>query len=301
MDRLDSMATLVAVVDYGGLSAAARKLGLPLTTVSRRVRDLEAHLRTSLLQQSGRRLAPTAAGSAYIAACREILASVGEAEREAAGEFASPSGDLIVSAPLAFGRLHATPVIAQFLEAFPAITARLMLTDRQVDLAEDRVDVAIRVGDLPDSALVARTIGTTRPIVCASPAYIEARGAPLRPADLPQHACVARDGLLFGASWSFGHGDEIETVAIRARLRAGSAEAVLEAAIASVGIARAFCYQVAEAVRAGRLVLLLRDYEPPARPISLVHAPLTRLPLKVRAFMDFAAPRLRDRLRADAT
>ena len=178
MDRLEAMAVLLAVIDTGSLSAAGRRLGMPLTTVSRKIANLEARLGTRLLTRSSRRASPTEAGRAYAAACRRILEAVGEAERAAAGEYRAPRGSLAITAPIVFGRLHVLPVAAEFLETYPEIDLRMILADRVVDLLEDQVDVAVRIGELPDSRLVATRIGAIRRIVCAAPAYLAVRGTP---------------------------------------------------------------------------------------------------------------------------
>ena len=160
MDRLEAMSVLLAAVDAGSLSAASRKLGSPLATVSRKVLELEAHLKTRLLVRSSRRLALTDAGRSYVAACRRILEDVGEAERAATGEYSAPKGDLLITAPIVFGRLHVLPIVADFLKIYPDINARMLLADRVVNLAEEQVDVALRIGELPDSSLVSSKVGS---------------------------------------------------------------------------------------------------------------------------------------------
>src|SRR5471032_1104381 len=174
MNRLESMSILIAVVDSGSLSAAARHLGVPLATVSRKVAELESHLKTRLLHRTTRQLSLTEAGSSYVAACRRILEEIGEAERAATGEYAAPKGELAVTAPVVFGRLHIVPVVAEFLAQYPEIDINLILTDRVVHLMEEHCDVAVRIGELPDSSLKAMQVGTVRRVVCASPAYLAA-------------------------------------------------------------------------------------------------------------------------------
>ncbi len=169
MDRLDAMSVLLAVVDEGSLSAAARKLRAPLATVSRKVSELEAHLRTKLLVRSSRQVSLTEAGRSYVEASRRILEQVSEAERTAAGEYAAPKGELTVTAPVVFGRLHVLPVVVDFLKAYPEIDLRLVLADRVVNLVEDHVDLAVRIGALPDSGLHATRLGTIRRVMCGAP------------------------------------------------------------------------------------------------------------------------------------
>jgi DNA-binding transcriptional LysR family regulator len=296
MDRLESMSILVAAVEAGSLSAAARRLGTPLATVSRKVSELEGHLETRLLNRTSRRLTLTDAGQSYVAACRRILEQVDEAERAASGEFSAPRGELIVTAPIVFGRLHVLPVATEFLAAYPEIKLRLALADRVVNLMEDHVDVALRIGALPDSSLMATRIGMIRRVVCASPAYFAARGVPKTLADLAAHDCIGFDVLTTAEAWTFGQGRSQISVPISARLTVTTAEAVVDAAIAGVGIARVLSYQAAQALRDGRLALALIDFEPEPWPVHLVYTGGRMLPLKLRAFLDFAAPRLKARL-----
>jgi DNA-binding transcriptional LysR family regulator len=296
MDRLESMSILVAAVEAGSLSAAGRRLDMPLATVSRKVAELEAHLKTRLLNRSSRKLTLTDAGEAYLQACRRILDAVDEAERSATGEYKAPKGDLIVSAPILFGRLHVLPVAVEFLAAFPDVDMHMIFSDRMVNLIEERVDLAVRIGDLPDSSLLARRIGSIGRVVCASPTYLERRGAPETPADLREHDCITFEGLTSAARWSFGRKEGEPPVAVRSRLTVNTAEAAIDAATAGVGIARVLSYQVADAVRTGALVVVLREFEPAPWPVNLVYTGGRFLPLKVRAFLDFAAPRLKDKL-----
>jgi DNA-binding transcriptional LysR family regulator len=296
MDRFESMSTLLAAVEGGSLSAASRKLGMPLATVSRKVSELEAHLRTRLINRTSRRLMLTDAGRSYVAACKRILEDIGEAERAAAGEYMAPRGDLTVTAPIVFGRLHVLPVVIEFLKAYPDIDIRVALADRVVNLREDDIDLAIRIGDLPDSSLVATRVGAIRRVVCGSPAYFAHRGTPKSPGELSTHDCITFDGLMSPDAWKFAVGKSIVSVAIHSRLTVNTAEAAIDAAIAEVGITRVLSYQVASALRAGTLALALREFEPKPWPVSLVYAGQGLLPLKLRAFLDFAAPRLKARL-----
>jgi len=296
MDRFESMSTLLAAVEGGSLSAASRKLGMPLATVSRKVSELEAHLRTRLINRTSRRLMLTDAGRSYVVACKRILEAIGEAERAAAGEYMAPRGDLTVTAPIVFGRLHVLPVVIEFLKAYPDIDIRVTLADRVVNLREDDIDLAIRIGDLPDSSLVATRVGAIRRVVCGSPAYFAHRGTPKSPGELSTHDCITFDGLMSPDAWKFAVGKSIVSVAINSRLTVNTAEAAIDAAIAEVGITRVLSYQVASALRAGTLALALREFEPKPWPVSLVYAGQGLLPLKLRAFLDFAAPRLKARL-----
>jgi DNA-binding transcriptional LysR family regulator len=293
MDRLASMSILVTAVEEGSLSAAARRLRTPLATVSRKVSELEAHLKTRLLHRSSRQLALTDAGRTYVEACRRILEDVGEAERAASGEYGAPKGELIITAPIVFGRLHVLPVVTDFLKAFADIDIRLVLADRVLSLVEDHIDLAVRIGALPDSSLVATRVGSIRQVVCGSPAYFADRGIPQSPAELRSHDCITFEGLMSTHAWTFSTGKSPTDVAIRSRLTLNTAEAAIDAAMAGVGIARVLSYQCANAVAAGALTVVLKSFEPAPWPVSLVYAGQRFLPLKLRAFLDFATPRLK--------
>ncbi|RVD04474.1 LysR family transcriptional regulator [Mesorhizobium sp. M2A.F.Ca.ET.029.05.1.1] len=296
MDRLDAMSLFVATVEAGSLSAAARRAGVPLATVSRKLSDLEKHLKTRLLNRSTRRLVLTDAGQSYLAACRRILDEVNEAERTAAGEYSSPTGELVITAPVVFGRLHVLPVITDFLAIYPQVDVRLTLSDRITQLVEEHIELALRIGELPDSAMVAIRVGSIRRIVCASPAYLASQGTPEKPSELAGHSCVTFEGLASPATWSFGAGKTETTIPVRSRLQVNTAEAAIDAAIAGLGLTKVLSYQADAGVRAGTLRVVLEPFESPPWPVSLVHAGQGRLPVKLRAFLDFAAPRLKERL-----
>ena len=301
MDRLDAMSTFLAAVEEGSLSAASRKLRMPLATVSRKVSELETHLRTRLLHRTSRRLTLTDAGRSYVAACKRILEEVSEAERAAAGEYVTPRGGLALTAPIVFGRLHVLPIVLDFLKAYPEIDLRLTLADRVVNLQEEHIDLALRIGELPDSSLVASRVGSIRRVVCGSPAYLKARGTPKTPADLKNHDCVAFDGFSAPDVWKFSGGRSAISVAVRSRLVVNTAEAAIDAALASVGLARVLSYQVAQTLDDGALMLVLEKFEPPPSPVNLVYAGRDMVPAKLRAFLDFAVPRLKARLTQSAS
>jgi DNA-binding transcriptional LysR family regulator len=301
MNRLESMSILVAVVDSGSLSAAARRLDMPLATVSRKVGELESHLKTRLLHRTTRQLSLTEAGSSYVAACRRILEEIGEAERAATGEYAAPRGELVVTAPVVFGRLHVVPVVADFLAHYPEIDVNLVLTDRVVHLMDEHADVAIRIGELPDSSLMATRVGTVRRVICGSPAYLEKHGVPGSPHDLSRHECITFEVLASLRAWVFGSGKSELSVPVRSRLAVNTAEAAIEAATLGVGLTRVLSYQVAEAVRDNALCVVLNAFESAPLPVNLVQKGQAPLPLKLRAFLDFVTPRLRTRTSHDLT
>lgn len=297
MDRLEAMSVFAAIVDEGSLSAAGRRLDVPLATVSRKLADLEAHLKTRLITRSTRRLVLTDAGRDYLAACRQILEQVEEAERIASGAYAHVTGQLVVAAPIVFGRLHVVPVAAAFLEQHPDVDIQLRLGDRNVNLIEEHVDAALRIGTLPDSNLVATQVGSIRRVICASPDYLHRFGTPQSPGDLATHRCISFDGLDAPAAWTFvGSDGQRRSVAIHSRLTVSTADAAITASALGLGLTRVLSYQVADALSDGRLIRVLVEDEPPAVPASLIYPGQGRLPMKTRAFLDFAVTRLRDRL-----
>ena len=300
MDRVEAMSIVLHAVEAGSLSKASRNLGLPLATVSRKISELEAHLNTTLFTRSAKGLMPTPAGHSFITAARAILELVNEAERTASGEYTAPKGDLAVSAPTMFGRLHVLPVLKDFLNAYPEVDIGLVLTDRIAHFVDDQVDVALRIGHLPDSALTAIRLGSVRRVVCASPDYFAQHGAPVTPDDLQYRPAITFENVSAPGVWHFYSGGIQFDTALRSRLSVNTTDAAIDAAIAGMGLARANSYQIVDHVRRGALVLTLEAFEPPPRPVSLIYNSHARLPLKLRAFIDFVTPRLRARLK-DAT
>lgn len=292
MDRLEAMAIFAAAADEGSLSAAGRRLRMPLPSVSRKLADLERHIGTRLMIRTTRQLTLTDAGRDYLAACREILDRVDEADRVAAGVHGSPRGELVVAAPLVFGRLHVLPIVAEYLGQNPDVNVRLALSDRNANLLEEHVDVAVRIGPLPDSGLTARSVGSITRVVCASPAYLKTHKAPKTPDDLRNHDCVTFEGLTASTAWSFQVSHRAHRVPIRSRLVVNTADGAIAAALRGVGITRVLSYQVTDHIASGTLHRLLVDYEPEASPVHLLYARQGRLPAKTRAFVELAVARL---------
>lgn len=296
MDRLEAMRILLTAADTGSLSAASRQLGIPLATVSRRVSELEEYLHVRLVLRGTRKLTLTDAGREYIASSRRILEDLVETERTASGEYRAPQGELVIGAPLVVGRQHVVPVLVEFLQAYPEIRARIQLSDRVVNLVEEHVDVAVRLGELPDSDMIATRIALISRVLCASPAYLASHGMPQEPGDLVSHECIAYEGYSAADRWEFRFERTSQVVQVASRLTVNSAEAAVVAAIAGAGIARVLSDQVAELLKSGALVRLLQAFEPTPMPASLVYPRQRHAPLKLRAFLDFATPRLRQRL-----
>jgi DNA-binding transcriptional LysR family regulator len=296
MDRFDAMSVVLAVAEAGSLSEAARRQKTPLATISRKVSELEAHLETKLFNRSSRALVLTDAGRSFVAASKRILADVAEAERAASGEYATPRGELILSAPVALGRILLLPVLGEFLKSFPEVDVQLGLQDRPVNLLEEHVDVALRIGVLADSSLIAIRVGEVHRVVCASPDYLKARGTPRSPEELQGHDCISYAPLISPKSWTFTRDQREHAVPVQSRLVVGNLDSACDAARAGMGITMAFSYNVAAFVKAGTLTRLLDTYQPAPRPVSLVYSSNRFMPIKLRAFLDFAIPQLKEGL-----
>lgn len=293
MDRFEAMSVLLAVVEAGSLSAGARQLRAPLASVSRKVAELEQHLGTRLIVRTSRRIALTEAGRAYVAASRRILGQLEEAEREAAREYQTPRGELHVTAPVAFGQRYLMPIALGFLAEQPEINLRLLLADRVVNLAEEHVDIALRIGHLADSTLIATRVGAVHRVICASPGYLARRGTPLQPEDLAEHDGVSFQGFATSPEWRYRRDSAAFAVEPHPRLSVNTTEAAIQAALADLGIIRVLSYQVSEELSSGRLQILLPDFVPEPLPVSLVYPKADLQPLKLRCFLDWAVARLR--------
>jgi DNA-binding transcriptional LysR family regulator len=293
MDRLEAMSTFLAVVEHGSLSAASRRLKTPLATVSRKVSELESRLRTKLFDRTTHKLVLTGAGSSYVDACKRILADVTEAERAASGEYVAPTGELTVTAPVGIGRIYLIPILADFFKAYPEIDVSLIMTNRVLNLQQEQIDVGVRIGALPDSSIIAIRVGAVRRVVCASPAYLAARGRPRTPDDLAGHDCVTFAGSVSSDVWTFVRDKTNVAVPVHGRLVVDTVEAVPDAACAGIGIVSGFSYYAKTALESGALTTLLDEFQPAPLPVHLVYTANRFLPIKVRAFLDFAAPRLK--------
>jgi DNA-binding transcriptional LysR family regulator len=298
MDKLESMQVFVAVARAGGFSAASRALGLPLATVSRKVAELEESLGVRLFERSTRQVVLTEVAQPYFDSCSRLLDDMRDADELVTGEHRAPKGELTITAPVGFGRKHLQPVVLEFLRDYPQIDMRLLLVDRVVNLVDDHVDVALRISELPDSSLVARPLGHIKMVVVASPAYLRSAGEPAHPSELPGHQCILWASLGAQRAWHFKVDGQEAMFPIGVRLTTTLPESAVEAAQASLGLARVTSYQAADGVSAGSLVPVLRAFESAPTPVSLVHPSNRRVPLKLRAFLDYAASRLSDRLRA---
>lgn len=283
MDRIDAMQAFVTVAELKGFAPAARKLKLSPSAVTRLVAALEERLGARLLQRTTRSVALTDAGRRYLERTRRILADIEEAEIAAESERISPSGRLVVSAPVGFGRLHVSPVMTAFLKRYPEVTCELRLEDRVVNLVEDGLDLAVRVGELADSSLVARQVGEMRRIVVAAPAYLKAHGEPRAPDALAAHQTIQFAATL---DWRFAKEGRDVHVPITPRFVTNNADAAIQYAEAGGGLTRVLAYQAVDALKHGRLKVVLAKFEQPKLPIHVVYPTSRLLSAKVRAFID---------------
>jgi DNA-binding transcriptional LysR family regulator len=286
MDRLEAMQAFVTVADLKGFAAAARKLRLSPSAVTRLIASLEDRIGARLLQRTTRQVALTDAGTRYLERARRILADVEEAEIAAEGERARPTGRLVISAPVGFGRLHVSSVVTAYLKRHRDVSAELRLEDRVINLVEEGVDLAVRIGQLPDSSLVARHVGDMRRIMVASPGYLKSRGEPKRPQDIAAHDAIQSGSTPGQAEWRFVEGGNEVRMDYLPRLVTNTADAAIRYAEAGGGLTRVLAYQAAEALKRGRLKIVLAKFEQPVLPIHIVYPTSRLLSAKVRAFID---------------
>lgn len=290
MDRLDELAVLVAVVDQGSLIGAARRLRRSPPAITRTLAALEQRVGARLIERTTRRLSATVTGRALADRSRALLSAYDEAVADITP--APVRGLLRITAPVQFGRLHVAPLVIAFLQQFPESQVELVLNDRYLDLIEEVLDVAIRIGALVDSSLLMRRVGEVGRLVVASPDYLARRGTPLEPAELTAHDTIFSTSNSGPLEWRFVSRGRTTVVRLAPRLLANDVEARLDAARAGHGIARVLSYQVTEDLASGRLVRVLRPFEPPPLPVQLVAAGRAHMPPKIRAFLDLAAEQL---------
>jgi DNA-binding transcriptional LysR family regulator len=286
MDRIDAMQAFVAVADLQGFAPAARKLGLSPSGVTRLIAALEDHLGARLLQRTTRSVTLTDVGRRYLERIRRILADVEETEGSVQDERTRPSGRLVVSAPVGFGRLHVSPVMSAYLTRYPEVSGELRLSDRMINLVEDGVDLAVRIGHLPDSTLVARHVGEMRRIVVASDGYLKQRGEPKTPEAIASHLTIQFGAMVASPEWHFVQDGREVRVACTPRFTTNSADAAIQYAEQGGGLTRVLAYQAAEAIKAGRLRIVLEKFEQPPLPIHIVYPTSRLLSAKVRTFID---------------
>lgn len=286
MDRIETMQAFVTVADHKGFAPAARKLGLSASAITRMVAALEERVGARLLQRTTRSVMLTDAGERFLERARRILADVEEAEGAVRAERTQPTGRLVVSAPLGFGRRHVTPLMSTYLKRYPEVAGDLRLSDRMVNLVEEGIDIAVRIGHLPDSSLVARTVGDMRRMVVASPDYLAAHGEPHQPREIAVHRTVHFGALSAAPDWRFVEDGREVRIACAPRFTTNSADAAIYHAEQGGGLTRVLAYQAAEGLASGRLKAVLVDYEIAPLPIHLVYPTSRLLSAKVRAFVD---------------
>lgn len=292
MDRFETLSVFVAVADRRGFAAAARALDTSPSAVTRGVAALERHLGVTLFHRSTRAVSLTDEGAAFLDRARHILADLREAEQVVMGGRSAPRGQLYVTAPVMFGRLHVLPAVQALLAKHDGLTARMMLLDRNVRIIEEGIDVAVRIGALKDSTLRVTNIGSVRQMIVASPNHLADRGIPAVPADLRHHSCISGSGVRASNAWPFGT-TERTSVDIVPRLIVNTIDAAIEAAEAGLGFANVLSYQVAEPIAAGRLMQVLADYAPPPLPVSLLYDAGRAAMPAVRAFIEAMRERQR--------
>ncbi|WP_377158030.1 LysR family transcriptional regulator [Roseateles sp. UC29_93] len=297
MDKLDAMAIFVAVVQDGGFSAAARRLGVSAPVVTRAVSELEAAMNVRLLVRTTRVVKVTEVGERYAQDCRRVLGELQDIEQAASGSHGAVRGKLVVSASVMYGRLKLNEVVLDYLKRYPETEVECRFLDRNVNLLNEDVDVAIRIGDLPDASFHATPLATVRRVVCASPAYLKQNGTPKQPKDLAKHTVISALGVEPGTEWKFREGSGVDApsvaVAVRARLATNSNDHAILAATEGLGITRVLSYMVDTQLASGELVEVLAKFAPPAVPVQALQHQGLRASRKVRAFIDLAVERLR--------
>lgn len=291
MDRWQSMRIFAKVAETESFAETARHLHMSAPAVTRAVAALEETIGARLFVRTTRSVKLTEAGSRYFEDCRRILADIVEAEAAAAGSYATPSGTLTVTASALFGQMYVLPIMTDYLDAYPTMSARSFFIDRPVNIVEEGIDVAIRIGHLPDSGFTAIKVGSVRRVVCGAPAYFEKHGIPAKPADLKDHRVVGSTSAWASPEWRFGRD---ERVMIHPNLQCNTNEAAISTAVTGWGLTRVLHYQIGPALIEGQLQIVLSDYEEPPLPIHVLHPEGRHAPAKVRAFIDLAVSRLRE-------
>lgn len=297
MDQLQCIRTFIAVVDAGGFAGAGRTLNVSPASITRAIAELEAQLGVSLLTRTTRVTRVTDAGAQYYEASRRILAELEEANLAAAGVHAKPRGRLALTASAMFGNRYVAPIVVEFLRAYPPVQAVCHFVDRVVNVDDEGIDIAVRIGELPDSSLQAVRVGWVRRIVCAAPGYLSANGVPAHPRDLIAHTVVASTGMTPSPQWRFWEGGVAGTWEVRPAMVTDTNESAITAAVAGLGISRLMSYQISDELKRGQLKTLLTEFEPQPLPIHVLHRQGRRPDAKVRLLLDL----LIDRLRSDAS
>lgn len=293
MDRLHLITVFVAVVDANGFAGAARKLNISPPAVTRAINELETHLGVRLLTRSTRVVRVTEPGARYFEDCRRILAELHDADESVSGIHSAPRGQLTLTAPVLFGARFVTPIVTEYLQRYPDVNASCWFLDRVVNMLDEGVEIAVRIGELPDSSMQAIRVGTVRRLICAAPSYLAERGIPSQPDDLHQHSIISARAVTPTSEWRLIQNGEPHVVKLQARLTTTTNDAAVAAAVSGFGLTRLLSYQVSDELRDGRLKTVLSDFEPAALPVHLVHREGRHASQKARAFLDLAIERLR--------
>jgi DNA-binding transcriptional LysR family regulator len=293
MDRIESLAAFVEVAELASFAEAARRLNRSPPAVTRAVADLEARLGVRLLTRTTRAVAVTEAGQLFLAGAKRVLADLDDIEQAAAGRGHAAVGELRVTAPIVFGRLHLLPLVTEFLRRYPSVSVRLFLTDRPTDMVEEGLDVALRIGALTDLSAIATRVGSVRRIVVAAPSYLATRRAPEIPDDLASHDIISYEGVFDSVRWTFRTGSDHRNVAVTPRLIVNTAEAAIDAAVSGLGVTRVLSCQAQSGIANGSLLPLLRDFQGEPLPVHVLYPAGLHPAPKLRAFLDFAVPGLR--------
>lgn len=293
MDRFHLINVFVSVVDTNGFAGAARKLNMSPPAVTRAINELESHLGLRLLTRTTRTVRVTDAGERYAQDCRRILAEMLEADESVSGMHSAPRGRVTITAPVLFGGMHVVPVVTEYLGRYPDVSAACLFLDRVVNLLDEGVDVAVRIGELPDSTMQAIRVGQVRRLVCASPGYLAQFGTPRTPEDLQNHCTISASGVTPTPEWRMLLNGEIRGIKLQPRLTTTTNDSAAAAAVAGLGLTRLLSYQVADHVREGRLHTVLTEFEAPPLPVHVVHREGRNASQRVRAFLDLAIERLR--------
>ncbi len=297
MDRLGAMRVFVAVVEAQGFSAASRSLGMPLPTVCRKVTDLESQLGTQLLNRSTRKVTITSIGRHYFEEVRQILEDIDNAERHVSGEYQRTKGLLSITAPALFGRLHILPIVNDFMQLHNQIEAHLNFTNHVLDLTEEQINLAVRIGMQSAGSMAAIQVGTVRQVVCASSVYLRQHGRPVSPKDITSHQCVTFSRSSGQSPWEFRMpSGKMRHIATQSRLSLNTVEGAVDWALNHGGLTQLYSYQIAPHVASGDLEIVLKEFEIDPPSVCFVYAAGQRIPQKLKAFIDFAMPLLKERL-----
>ena len=293
MDKFNLISIFIAVVDTNGFAAAARKLNISPPAVTRAINELETQLNVRLLTRTTRKVRVTDAGARYVEDCRKIIAELSEADESVGGSHGAPRGRLTLTAPVLFGSKFVTPIVAEYLQTYPEVSASCLFLDRIVNMMDEGIDVAIRIGELPDSSMQSIRVGQVRRVICAAPGYLKQYGIPRKPEDLQNHSIISANSMDSSPEWTLMEDGVARVIKLQSRFTTSSNDSAIAATAGGFGLTRLLSYQIADFLRAGQLKTLLGQCEPPALPIHVVHREGRHASKKARAFIDLAVARLR--------